>query len=105
MLLQVRSNITTTIIISNVMSGAVSGPKLGIVQIQDALKKPWPDVPPPTKPEEIAEEEREAVSVSAKDVKSPIVYRKNRISGLVRQFRLATQEPQTTIRAAQHVAA
>ncbi|EKG21885.1 Ribosomal protein L3 [Macrophomina phaseolina MS6] len=28
-----------------VVNGAVAGPKGCVVQIQDAIKKPWPDVP------------------------------------------------------------
>jgi hypothetical protein len=32
-----------------------------MVMIQDALKKPWPNVPPPPKAAEINEEKREAV--------------------------------------------
>ena len=26
-------------------SGAISGPRGGLVKIQDALKKPWPEIP------------------------------------------------------------
>jgi hypothetical protein len=31
--------------ISSFVSGAVSGPKGCVVRIQDAIKKPWPEVP------------------------------------------------------------
>jgi large subunit ribosomal protein L3 len=41
-------------------SGAVSGPKGCLVMIQDALKKPWPNIPPPPKPTEADEEQRAA---------------------------------------------
>lgn len=43
------------------LSGAVSGPKQCIVMLQDAIKKPWPNVPtpspspPPPPPSESAE--------------------------------------------------
>ncbi|KAK5100559.1 hypothetical protein LTS08_005310 [Lithohypha guttulata] len=43
------------------VNGAVAGPKGGVVMIQDALKKAWPDAPPPPKPAKIAEEARKAV--------------------------------------------
>ncbi|KAJ4502256.1 hypothetical protein HRR83_009178 [Exophiala dermatitidis] len=36
-----------------IVNGAVSGPKGCLVMIQDALKKPWPQVPDPPKPSEI----------------------------------------------------
>lgn len=42
-------------------TGAVSGPKGCVVMIQDALKKPWPNVPPPPEPSEINAELREAI--------------------------------------------
>lgn len=41
--------------------GAVSGPKGCVVMIQDALKKPWPNVPPPPEPAKINQELREAI--------------------------------------------
>lgn len=44
-----------------VVNGAVSGPKGCIVMLQDALKKPWPQVPPPPQPAEKNAELREAV--------------------------------------------
>ncbi|KAF7505812.1 hypothetical protein GJ744_000387 [Endocarpon pusillum] len=44
-----------------VVNGAVSGPKGCMVMIQDALKKPWPNVPPPPKAAEVNEEKGDAV--------------------------------------------
>jgi len=44
-----------------VVNGAVSGPKGCIVMVQDALKKPWPQVPPPPKPADKNAELREAI--------------------------------------------
>jgi large subunit ribosomal protein L3 len=41
-----------------VVNGAVSGPKGGLVMISDAIKKPWPQVPPPSKPAEASKELR-----------------------------------------------
>lgn len=41
--------------------GAVSGPKGCLVMIQDALKKPWPNVPPPPKPAAVGGEKEETV--------------------------------------------
>lgn len=44
------------------LSGGIAGPKGTLVQLQDALKKPWPDVPvDPPSPQEAAEPLREAV--------------------------------------------
>ncbi|KAK5947156.1 hypothetical protein PMZ80_001303 [Knufia obscura] len=43
------------------VNGAVSGPKGCVVMIQDALLKPWPNVPPPPKPVEKNAELREAI--------------------------------------------
>ena len=45
-----------------VVNGAVSGPKGGLVMISDAIKKPWPQVPPPPKPVEASGELRESTS-------------------------------------------
>jgi large subunit ribosomal protein L3 len=36
-----------------VVTGAVSGPKGCLVMISDAIKKPWPLMPPPPKPAEV----------------------------------------------------
>ena len=45
-----------------VVNGCVSGPKGALVQIQDALKKPWPDIAPiPPRAQEAAEPLRESV--------------------------------------------
>lgn len=48
-------------------AGAVSGPKGCVVMIQDALKKPWPNVPPPPKPAEVNQEKREAVGAKTEN--------------------------------------
>lgn len=45
-----------------VVNGAVSGPKGGLVMISDAIKKPWPQVPPPPKPVEASGELGESTS-------------------------------------------
>ena len=42
-----------------VVNGAVSGPKGCLVMVSDAIKKPWPQVPPPPKPAEVSKELRE----------------------------------------------
>ena len=49
--------------------GAVSGPKGCVVMIQDALKKPWPNVPPPPEPAKINQELR--ASIGAKTEADP----------------------------------
>jgi hypothetical protein len=45
----------------------VSGPNGCLVMVQDALKKPWPDVPPPKSKEEVALEMREAVGAKIEE--------------------------------------
>ena len=45
-----------------VVSGAVSGPKGCIVMLQDALKKPWPAVPPVPRPTDVTQEPKEATA-------------------------------------------
>jgi large subunit ribosomal protein L3 len=45
-----------------VVNGAVSGPKGCLVMISDAIKKPWPQVPPPPKPAEINKEMGESIT-------------------------------------------
>lgn len=49
------------LVLTPVRTGAVSGPKGCVVMIQDALLKPWPNVPPPPKPVEKNAELREAI--------------------------------------------
>ena len=45
-----------------VVNGAVSGPKGCIVMLQDALKKPWPAVPPVPRPTDVTQEPKEATA-------------------------------------------
>jgi large subunit ribosomal protein L3 len=44
-----------------VVNGAVSGPKGCLVMVSDAIKKPWPQVPPPPKPAEANNELRDSI--------------------------------------------
>jgi len=46
---------------TNFREGAVSGPKGCVVMIQDALLKPWPNVPPPPEPAEVNAELRKSI--------------------------------------------
>ncbi|GAB7361456.1 hypothetical protein MBLNU230_g1512t1 [Neophaeotheca triangularis] len=48
-----------------VVHGCVPGPKNGLVKLQDAIKKPWPDVQFPPSVEEAAQPLREATQAAA----------------------------------------
>ncbi|KAK5455174.1 hypothetical protein LTS15_005894 [Exophiala xenobiotica] len=48
-----------------VVNGAVSGPKGTLVMLQDALKKPWPTVPEPPKPADVAAKLQEAAKAES----------------------------------------